>query len=78
MGSMMRAYWHPVCTSAQLRKPDPPPLRVRLLGEHYVAFRDSAGNVGLLETLHGTGRLARPRARRKRADPMPYHGWNST
>src|SRR5258707_14663014 len=48
---MMLRYWHPVCTSAQLPKPDPPRLRVRLLGEHYVGFRDSAGNVGLLEEL---------------------------
>ena len=51
MGTMMRRYWHPVCTSAQLPKPDAPPLRVRLLGEHYVAFRDSDGKVGLLEEL---------------------------
>ena len=49
MGGMMRRYWLPVCTSAQLPAPDSPPLHVRLLGESFVAFRDSSGRVGLLE-----------------------------
>ncbi len=51
MGTMMRRYWHPVCTSKQLPTADTPPLRVRLLGEHFVAFRDSEGKAGLLEEL---------------------------
>jgi hypothetical protein len=50
MGAMMRRYWHPVCTSAQLER-DAAPLRVRLLGEDYVAFRDSHGKVGVMEEL---------------------------
>src|SRR5580698_1308650 len=41
MGRMMRRYWLPVCTSEQLPKPDCDPLRVRLLGERFVAFRDT-------------------------------------
>ena len=49
MGGMMRRYWLPVCTSAQLPRPDGPPLRLPLLGESYVAFRDSSSKVGLLE-----------------------------
>jgi phenylpropionate dioxygenase-like ring-hydroxylating dioxygenase large terminal subunit len=51
MGTMMRRYWHPVCASAQLPEPDSAPLRVRLLGEDYVAFRDSEGRVGVMEEL---------------------------
>ena len=43
MGGMMRRFWLPVCTSVQLPKPDCPPLRVRLLGENFVAFRNSSG-----------------------------------
>jgi len=76
MGSMMRRYWHPICTSAQLPKPDSPPLRVRLLGEHYVAFRDSAGNVGLLEELcmHRGASLALARVEEGGIRCL-YHGW---
>ena len=49
MGQLMRRYWTPVLFSEQLTKPDCPPLRVRLLGEDLVAFRDSNGRVGLLD-----------------------------
>src|SRR4029077_15487588 len=49
MGRMMRRYWLPACTSAQLSVPDGPPLKNRLLGEDFVAFRDSSGKVGILE-----------------------------
>jgi phthalate 4,5-dioxygenase oxygenase subunit len=76
MGNMMRRYWHPVCTSAQLAKPDSPPLRVRLLGEDYVAFRDSDGKVGLLEELcmHRGASLALGRVEEGGIRCL-YHGW---
>ena len=45
MGKVMRRYWHPVATSDQLPTPDSDPLRVTLLGEKLVVFRDTAGNV---------------------------------
>ena len=48
MGQMMRRYWLPACASAELET-DGAPKRVRLLGENLVAFRDSAGKVGLLD-----------------------------
>jgi phenylpropionate dioxygenase-like ring-hydroxylating dioxygenase large terminal subunit len=76
MGDMMRRYWHPVCTSTQLPKPDSPPLRVRLLGEHYVAFRDTEGKVGLLEELcmHRGASLALGRVEEGGIRCL-YHGW---
>jgi len=76
MGNMMRRYWHPVCTSAQLAKPDSPPLRVRLLGEDYVAFRDSDGTAGLLEELcmHRGASLALGRVEEGGIRCL-YHGW---
>ena len=49
MGRTLRRYWLPVCTSAQLREPDGRPLRAALLGEAFVAFRDTGGRVGLLD-----------------------------
>jgi phenylpropionate dioxygenase-like ring-hydroxylating dioxygenase large terminal subunit len=48
MGKLMRRYWMPFAISAQLPGPDCPPIRVRLLGERLVAFRNSDGQVGLL------------------------------
>src|SRR5256886_12069776 len=48
MGELMRQYWLPALVPGELPDPDGPPIRVRLLGENLVAFRDSAGRVGLL------------------------------
>src|SRR5579862_6331462 len=49
MGGLMRRYWVPACLSEELPEPDGPPVRVRSLEERLVAFRDSAGQVGLLQ-----------------------------
>ena len=49
MGALMRRYWIPAAFSHAIAKPDSPPLRVRLLGENLVLFRDTAGRVGLLD-----------------------------
>ena len=48
MGELMRCYWIPALLSEEIPEPDCPPVRVRLLGEDLVAFRDSQGRVGLL------------------------------
>ena len=45
-GEYMRRFWQPVCFSDELNDL---PLRVRILGEDLVAFRDQSGAVGLLE-----------------------------
>jgi phthalate 4,5-dioxygenase len=49
MGALMRRYWVPAAFSQQIAKPDGPPVRVRLLGENLVLFRDTKGRVGLLD-----------------------------
>jgi phthalate 4,5-dioxygenase len=49
MGALMRRYWIPAAFSHQVAKPDGPPIRVRLLGENLVLFRDTQGRVGLLD-----------------------------
>ena len=49
MGTLMRRYWIPVLFSNQLAEPDGPPVRVKLLSEKLVAFRDSSGRVGLFD-----------------------------
>lgn len=45
-GEYMRRFWHPVCFSDELKDL---PLRLRMLGEDLVVFRDRSGEVGLLE-----------------------------
>lgn len=47
MGDLFRLYWIPFYLSADL-VPDGQPKRVKLLGEDLVAFRDTAGRVGLV------------------------------
>jgi phthalate 4,5-dioxygenase oxygenase subunit len=47
MGNLLRRYWTPALLSSEVPEPDSPPIRVRLLGEDLVAFRDSDGQVGL-------------------------------
>lgn len=48
MGQMMRRHWIPALMSEELVT-DGKPVRVRLMGEDLVAFRDSDGKVGLLD-----------------------------
>jgi phthalate 4,5-dioxygenase len=49
MGRYFRRFWQPALLSCELPEPDGPPLRVRLLGEDLVAFRDTEGRLGLVE-----------------------------
>jgi phthalate 4,5-dioxygenase oxygenase subunit len=48
MGRLMREYWIPALPSSNLIS-DGPPRRVRLLGDDFVAFRDTVGAVGVLD-----------------------------
>ena len=49
MGEMMRRYWIPVLHAEELPGPDCPPVRVKLMSERLLAFRDTAGKVGLID-----------------------------
>src|SRR5918911_3849546 len=49
MGNLMRQYWIPAALSSELPAPDSDPLRVLLLGERLIGFRDSTGQVGLIQ-----------------------------
>jgi nitrite reductase/ring-hydroxylating ferredoxin subunit len=48
MGELLRQYWQPFLRTSDLPAWNGRPLRVKLLGERLIAFRDSAGTVGLL------------------------------
>jgi phenylpropionate dioxygenase-like ring-hydroxylating dioxygenase large terminal subunit len=49
MGNLMREYWLPAMLSSELPAPGCDPVRVMLLGEKLIGFRDGEGRVGLLE-----------------------------
>jgi phthalate 4,5-dioxygenase len=48
MGALLRQYWIPACLSSELAA-DGDPLRLMLLGEKLIAFRDSAGKIGIFD-----------------------------
>jgi phthalate 4,5-dioxygenase oxygenase subunit len=48
MGDFMRQFWLPACRSSELVK-DGTPLRLKLLDEKLIAFRDTAGRVGIMD-----------------------------
>ncbi|MBM4443447.1 MAG: Rieske 2Fe-2S domain-containing protein [Candidatus Rokubacteria bacterium] len=76
MGAFFRRFWQPAVLSREVGAPDGPPVRVRIMGEDYVAFRATDGRVGLVE----------PRCAHRGADlyfgrneecglRCAYHGW---
>ena len=50
MGDYFRHFWQPAALVEELPAPDGPPVRVRLMGEDLIAFRDSEGCVGLVDS----------------------------
>jgi phenylpropionate dioxygenase-like ring-hydroxylating dioxygenase large terminal subunit len=49
MGEVLRTFWLPVSLSEELPEPDCAPKKVKVLGEDLLLFRDTAGQVGLVE-----------------------------
>jgi phenylpropionate dioxygenase-like ring-hydroxylating dioxygenase large terminal subunit len=76
MGALLRRYWIPLLYSQELDERDGGPLRIRLLGESLIAFRDGAGRVGLLDH-HCPHRGASLFYGRNEAEGIRclYHGW---
>jgi phthalate 4,5-dioxygenase oxygenase subunit len=75
MGRTMRRYWIPALLSREI-EPDGPPVRVRLLGENLVAFRDSRGHIGLLDEYCPHRRASLFFGRNEECGlRCVYHGW---
>ena len=49
MGNLMRRYWAPILQSSEIAEPDSPQVRVQIMGERLLAFRDTQGRVGLID-----------------------------
>ncbi len=76
MGMVLRRYWTPAFQVADLPEPDCPPIKVTVLGENFVAFRDSNGQVGFLDELccHRGASLVLGRVEECGIRCL-YHGW---
>ena len=76
MGTALRRFWLPALLSEELSAPDCDPRRVQLLGEDFIAFRDSEGKVGLLDEYccHRSASLALGRVEAGGIRCI-YHGW---
>ncbi|HZT08883.1 MAG TPA: Rieske 2Fe-2S domain-containing protein [Chloroflexota bacterium] len=75
MGDLMRQYWMPFLYSWEI-EPDGAPLRVRLLGEDLIAWRDTDGRVGLINQYcpHRGASFFFGR-NEERGIRCVYHGW---
>src|ERR1044072_429476 len=76
MGELFRRYWIPALLDSELPERDGPPVRVKLLGEKLVAFRDTEGRIGVIDAVCAHRGVApsfgRNEEKRLRC---PYHGW---
>jgi phthalate 4,5-dioxygenase len=76
MGAVFRRYWLPACLAAEVPAPDCPPVRVRLLGEDLVCFRDTTGAVGLVDAFCAHRRAPLFFGRNEECGlRCVYHGW---
>ena len=76
MGALFRRYWIPALLAEELPEPDCPPVRVRLLGEDLIAFRDTAGRLGLVEGFCPHRGVSLFFARNEECGlRCSYHGW---
>jgi phthalate 4,5-dioxygenase len=76
MGNVMRRYWIPALLSREIAERDGPPVRMRILGEDLVAFRDSKGRIGLLDEFCPHRRVSLYFGRNEECGlRCVYHGW---
>jgi phthalate 4,5-dioxygenase oxygenase subunit len=76
MGELFRRFWLPVLLSSELSEPDGNPVKVNVLGEDLVAFRDSTGRVGLVDAYCAHRRSGMYYGRNEESGlRCVYHGW---
>jgi len=76
MGQLMRRHWIPACLSEEVAEPDGAPVKVRLLGEDLVVFRDSDGRLGVLDEYCPHRRVSLAYGRNEECGlRCLYHGW---
>jgi phthalate 4,5-dioxygenase len=76
MGELFRRYWLPILLASELPEPDCPPVRVKILSERLVAFRDSEGKLGLIDEFCAHRGVSLWFGRNEECGlRCPYHGW---
>src|SRR5712691_4941763 len=76
MGDLFRRYWLPALLASELSGPDCPPVRLKLLGERMVAFRDTQGRLGLIDEFCAHRGVSLWFGRNEECGlRCPYHGW---
>ncbi len=76
MGALFRQYWIPALLAEELPEDDCPPVRVKLLGERLLAFRDSQGRYGLIDEFCAHRGVSLWFGRNEESGiRCPYHGW---
>jgi phthalate 4,5-dioxygenase oxygenase subunit len=75
-GDLFRRYWMPALMSSEMPDRDGAPVRVRLLGEDLIAFRDSNDDIGLVAAFCPHRRAPMFFGRNEEAGlRCVYHGW---
>jgi len=75
MGDLMRHYWLPAVLSSELVR-DAAPMRLMLLGEKLIAFRDSQNRVGVMDEFCAHRGVSLWFGRNEENGlRCPYHGW---
>jgi phenylpropionate dioxygenase-like ring-hydroxylating dioxygenase large terminal subunit len=76
MGNLFRCYWLPALLAEELPENDCPPVRIKLLSERLVAFRDSDGRLGLIDEFCAHRGVSLWFGRNEESGlRCPYHGW---
>jgi phenylpropionate dioxygenase-like ring-hydroxylating dioxygenase large terminal subunit len=76
MGKLFRRYWLPALLSEQLREADSEPVRLQLLGERLIAFRDTQGRLGAIDEFCAHRGVSLWFGRNEESGlRCPYHGW---
>ena len=76
MGQLFRSYWMPVLLAEELPEDDCPPVRVKILSERLLAFRDSNGKYGLIDEFCAHRGVSLWFGRNEEGGlRCPYHGW---
>ena len=75
-GEYFRRFWLPALLPSEVPTPDSPPVRLRLLGEDLIAFRDTNGRVGMLDEACPHRRASLYWGRNEECGlRCVYHGW---
>jgi phenylpropionate dioxygenase-like ring-hydroxylating dioxygenase large terminal subunit len=76
MGALFRRYWLPVLLAEELPDPDCPQVRVKILSERLIAFRDTQGRYGLIDEFCAHRGVSLWFARNEDSGlRCAYHGW---